>query len=424
VICVHLVGIHSYSTVTYLSPLILSSSFSTLAYPLQYCTVEIETSFNSKLLRFNSRTLSFEPWFNSFFSNAAHFGSRMVGNSTIEFKYEYGIALQAAAWVEHLDVVKLLLDQGADVNVQGGEYGTALQAAALGGYLDVIKLLLDQGADVNVQGDRYGTALQAAAWGEHLDVVKLLLDQGADVNVQGGRCGTALQAAAWGEHLDVVKLLLDQGATFGIPIVDSQGASLLHSAIACEDTKKLSLLLETGAHFYIDKADVFKQTPLHIAASHFPAAFKILENSLNPAAKNGNVDAWALMHNSINKEDIDGCTALHLAVENRALGAAEWLINHGADVDIENFNKITPFQRASQLKDFRMMSYLFPHVTQGFINATDWRAWVPSRTKRNIILASGGPEISPVQIKDDQELTQHFNAMSYSLAFSTSSVSA
>jgi len=118
---------------------------------------------------------------------------------------------------------------------------------------------------------------------------------------------------------------------------------LLHSAIACEDTKKPNLLLETGAHFYIDKADVFKQTPLHIAASHFLAAFKILENSLNPAAKNGNVDAWALMHNSINKEDIDGCIPLHLAVENRALGAAEWLINHGADVDIENFNKITHF---------------------------------------------------------------------------------
>lgn len=42
----------------------------------------------------------------------------MVGNSTIKSKYEYGIALQdAAAHLGNLDDVKLLLNQGADVNV-------------------------------------------------------------------------------------------------------------------------------------------------------------------------------------------------------------------------------------------------------------------------------------------------------------------
>jgi len=40
----------------------------------------------------------------------------MVGNSTIEFKYEYGIALQDAAEIGKLDDVRLLLSQGADVN--------------------------------------------------------------------------------------------------------------------------------------------------------------------------------------------------------------------------------------------------------------------------------------------------------------------
>jgi ankyrin repeat protein len=43
----------------------------------------------------------------------------------------------------------MLLDQGADVNAQGGEYGNALYAVSDGGYKEVVQMLLDQGADVN-----------------------------------------------------------------------------------------------------------------------------------------------------------------------------------------------------------------------------------------------------------------------------------
>jgi hypothetical protein len=43
-------------------------------------------------------------------------------------------------------ITKLLLDQGADVNAQGGRYGNALQAASAGGHEQVVKTLLDAGA--------------------------------------------------------------------------------------------------------------------------------------------------------------------------------------------------------------------------------------------------------------------------------------
>ncbi|KAJ7278310.1 hypothetical protein C8J57DRAFT_1222168 [Mycena rebaudengoi] len=60
-------------------------------------------------------------------------------------------------------VVQLLLNQGANVNAQGGQYGTALQAASMEGHEAVVQLFLNQGANVNAQGGHYGTALLVVA---------------------------------------------------------------------------------------------------------------------------------------------------------------------------------------------------------------------------------------------------------------------
>ncbi|KOS37751.1 hypothetical protein ACN38_g11443 [Penicillium nordicum] len=68
----------------------------------------------------------------------------------------------------------MLLEQGADVNAQGGSYGNALQAACSGGHDKIAQMLLDRGADVNAQSVSYGNALQAARWGGHHHIVKLL----------------------------------------------------------------------------------------------------------------------------------------------------------------------------------------------------------------------------------------------------------
>ena len=49
------------------------------------------------------------------------------------------------------------LGQGAGVNTQGGEYGNALEAASYEGHVEVVKLVLDNGADVNAGMDVMAT---------------------------------------------------------------------------------------------------------------------------------------------------------------------------------------------------------------------------------------------------------------------------
>ena len=61
-------------------------------------------------------------------------------------------ALQAASERGHEKIVKLLAEEGADVNAQCGRYGNALQAASEAGHEEVVKLLAEEGADVNAQG--------------------------------------------------------------------------------------------------------------------------------------------------------------------------------------------------------------------------------------------------------------------------------
>ena len=75
--------------------------------------------------------------------------SRKVGRN----KYTF---LLIAAEEGHDQPIQLLLDQGADINAQGGYCGNALQAASVGGHDQVVQMLLNKGADVNAQGRRYG----------------------------------------------------------------------------------------------------------------------------------------------------------------------------------------------------------------------------------------------------------------------------
>ena len=157
-----------------------------------------------------------------------------------------GTALAVAVMQGNKDIVRLLLDRGADVNIVGGKVGTALAAAAIKGNKDTLKLLLDRGADVNIVVDsQYGTALAAAAFEGNKSSVRLLLDRGADVNIVGGEYGTALTAAALEGNKDTVRLLLDQGAD--VNIVGGEYGTALAAAVLDESEDTVRLLLDRGA---------------------------------------------------------------------------------------------------------------------------------------------------------------------------------
>lgn len=106
--------------------------------------------------------------------------------------------LNSSAFDKPAAKVKSLLRHGADPNHMGGLCLHPLTAAAWMGKPDIVKLLLDRGAEINQHTTKYGTALCAAAEhagnSGHAKVVKILINAGADVHVRSAK-GTALKLA-------------------------------------------------------------------------------------------------------------------------------------------------------------------------------------------------------------------------------------
>jgi ankyrin repeat protein len=73
-----------------------------------------------------------------------------------------------------------LFEGGADVDAIGSPFGSVLTAAAFFGYTEILRLLLNGGADVNIKtGTFYGNALYAATFRVHIDCAALLVSRGA-----------------------------------------------------------------------------------------------------------------------------------------------------------------------------------------------------------------------------------------------------
>ncbi|KAH0569268.1 hypothetical protein GP486_000024 [Trichoglossum hirsutum] len=129
-------------------------------------------------------------------------------------------ALVKAIRCQNLGAVDILLEAGAEVNpieMSGSPVGlTPLQAAAEQGDLDLVRKLLDLGANANEEPYPYGgcTALQITASKGLIGVASLILERGADVNAKGARRGgrTALETAAENDRIDMVRFLVNSNA--------------------------------------------------------------------------------------------------------------------------------------------------------------------------------------------------------------------
>ena len=184
-------------------------------------------------------------------------------------------ALHKAVANDHLDLVELLIQQGADVNAANCDGGAPLSVARS---LECVELLLAAGADIHTQNDigvdvigqhrdpeiidrlrvaggvlespesSSGSLMMSAAQEGNLELVNHLLQQNVDANASTDLLLTPLMAAAERGHIDVLRRLIQAGVE--IHAREYRGRTALYYAAAPEtgiayqvyqDTEKIRL---------------------------------------------------------------------------------------------------------------------------------------------------------------------------------------
>ncbi|GMV93853.1 MAG: hypothetical protein AMXMBFR82_36310 [Candidatus Hydrogenedentota bacterium] len=214
-------------------------------------------------------------------------------------------------------MVKRLIDLGADVNRRDGDGAPPLLEAVNRGSQELVEMLIASGADHDATACGGQTAVSLAASGRNADLFEYLVDQGCPI-------GPALNGAIFTRRVDVVKRLIELGAN--VNEQDKQfGYTPLATATEVGDAKIVKMLIDAGAD--LKATDFIGQTPLCTAAMNGQTAvMKVL------------LDAGS----DIRHRNAEGETILTMATWMDQAKAVEFLLERGADPNETGKNSPAP----------------------------------------------------------------------------------
>jgi uncharacterized protein len=177
-------------------------------------------------------------------------GFREIEKILLVTEQTRGQQLIRAAEAGNLERVEQLLGLGANVEIQDKNGRTALLAAAYQNNLPIANLLVQAGADVNKQDNTQQSAYLIATSEGYLELLKLTLQVGADVHSKDSYNGTGLIRAADRGHVEIIQELLK--TDIKIDHINNLGWTALLEAIILGDggarhTEVVQLLVEAGA---------------------------------------------------------------------------------------------------------------------------------------------------------------------------------
>ncbi|OLP08426.1 ankyrin repeat domain-containing protein [Rhodoferax antarcticus] len=320
-----------------------------------------------------------------------------------------GTVLDYAVYVGDVDICRLLIEHGADVNS-----GTPLITAAHQGHESVCELLIAKGADPNRYAHDGCLALTQAAWRGYAKICALLISGGADTNQIDKFVGSFPLLNATYEQSDdgegsfeTCTVLLNAGAN--IDQADSSGLTTLMDVAKRGNIETCCLLLTRGAG--IDLLNSAGETAIDLAMSARHPETAMLLSVCKQGDQKGRIRELAILDcakliTSLPERFDDyfqKASAARLPVESRDRQAANGLtlentetgdqsradsaFEHGDDKDLEEFDRCianSPHQRWDGI--VRPSSTRFRHWFSDFTEAQQLARWLAVSSGQEIPL--------------------------------------
>ncbi|KAG8425858.1 hypothetical protein J3459_008649 [Metarhizium acridum] len=260
---------------------------------------------------------------------------------------DQGTPTQIAALGGAHEIVRRLLDKGADATKGYGIYGSPLNAAVRGvtrrvgnldAYLKTVRVILERDKDgdiLNHEAGKYGTALQAAASGGVGQMIDLLPDCKPELDVLSGQFGTPLHAAVYHRNIEAIdRLMKREKENFFYGTVDHEGRLPFHIA-ASRGGRLIRWLIASSADHVLDR-DFQGRHTMHFAAAS--GSYLVCEMSL------------AKYKEALKDNDCDGWTPLNWACRQGKLEIIELLIQRRADRNKPSLRMWKPIDVATYFK--------------------------------------------------------------------------
>ena len=210
--------------------------------------------------------VDFEGW--SALSYAVNNGdieiAKLLLTNKSKIKGELLLAIKSPIVESRIDMMKLLIENGANINYADENEFTPLNIAIETGDMELTKFLITNGANVNSLMPYGGVNLIGWAISENnMDLLQILIENGANVNNTNGDswAGTPLMTASRLGLDNVVRILLSRNAD--INAVDMNGNTALHTAALNSQLSVVKLLLEKNPS--LDIQNKVGNTALHLA---------------------------------------------------------------------------------------------------------------------------------------------------------------
>ncbi|KAI1747319.1 ankyrin repeat-containing domain protein [Xylaria castorea] len=275
-----------------------------------------------------------------------------------------------------LELLRLLVDRGADVNLAQSDE-TAIMIATERGLKDVVEFLIGQKADINsIIVNSHKTPLYLSAYEGHAEIVRLLLEAGADHRICFGEWKWTPLHAAW-NYPECLTALLDGGADIE---ASSHDSTVLYLAAFNGQSESVKVLISRGANLEVtclfpDSWDS-NFTPLLAAArqGHRKVIRALLEAGANIKARTPDkktalrlavikssepaIKALLEFDPELDAQDDEGITAVCQAVDAlKPVSLIKLLVNRGASLQIRGWGYM-PLDLAIALGYTEVAEYL------------------------------------------------------------------